>query len=193
MSMFLLNAYLHNLPRGYSLLKNLISINPMARQELAWYVCAHILKDERYSPKGWKIMKLLLDFNDKELGEKINHCFLHIPPIINDNLITFLNKYVKSAVGKYRDNYFFDFLRKIIPSDAHQALNCFFESKPEDFKQTFYEKSPINVLIESYNGIREYEKDNPLLEKAMDMFDSLLKIQGYRNSHLRMFLKELSA
>ena len=39
MSMFLLNAYLHNLPRGYSLLKNLISINPMARQELAWYVC----------------------------------------------------------------------------------------------------------------------------------------------------------
>ena len=54
----------------------------MARQELAWYVCAHILKDERYSTKGWKIMKLLLDFNDKELGEKINHCFLHIPPII---------------------------------------------------------------------------------------------------------------
>lgn len=84
----------------------------MARQELAWYVCVHILKDERYSSKGWNIMKLLLDFNDKELGEKINHCFLHIPAIINDNLITFLNKYVKSAVGKYRDNYFFDFLRK---------------------------------------------------------------------------------
>lgn len=125
MSMFLLNAYLHNLPRGYSLLKNLISNNPMARQELAWYVCTHILKDERYSSKGWNIMKLLLDFNDKELGEKINHCFLHIPAIINDNLITFLNKYVKSAVGKYRDNYFFDFLRKIIPSDAHQALNYF--------------------------------------------------------------------
>ena len=65
------------LPRGYSLLKNLISINPMARQELAWYVCVHILKDERYSSKGWNIMKLLLDFNDKELGgKKLIHCFL---------------------------------------------------------------------------------------------------------------------
>lgn len=114
----------------------------MARQELAWYVCAHILKDERYSPKGWKIMKLLLDFNDKELGEKINHCFLHIPPIINDNLITFLNKYVKSAVGKYRDNYFFDFLRKIIPSDAHQALNCFLSLSQKISNKLFTKRVP---------------------------------------------------
>ena len=42
-------------------------------------------------------------------------------------------------------------------------------------------------------GIKLEVVKNTLLEKAMDMFDSLLKIQGYRNSHLRIFLKELSA
>nr|WP_321521523.1 AAA family ATPase [uncultured Macellibacteroides sp.] len=193
MAMFLLNAYLHNLPEGYSLLKRLISINSIARQELAWHICAHTLKDERYAPKGWKIIDLLLNFEDEELGIKINRCFFHIPTQINSHLISFLNKYVKSPAGKYRDNDFFDFLRKIIPADPHQALKSFFESKPENFKRDFYDKSPINVLIESYNGIREYEKNNPLLEKTMDMFDSLLKVQGYRSNHLRMFLKELTA
>lgn len=192
MAMFLFNAYLHNLPRGYSLLKSLISINSIARQELAWNICAHTLKNEKYALKGWNIMNLLLNFEDEELGKKINHCFLNIPTQINSHLISFLNKYVKSPAGKYRDNDFFDFLRKIVPTDAHQALKCFFESKPENLKRDFYDRSPINVLIESYNGIREYEKNNPLLEKAMDMFDSLLKIQGYRNNHLRTFLKELS-
>lgn len=192
MAMFLLNAYLHNIPKSYSLLRNLISISSEARQELAWNICAHALKGEKYEHKGWKIMSLLLDFEDKELGEKINNCFLHIPTQINKNLISFLDKYVKSPISKYRDNYFYDFLRKIIPSDSSNALKWFFDSNPEEFNRDFYDKSPINVLIESYNGIREYEKDNPLLEKAMDVFDSLLKTPEYRNIHLRTFLKELS-
>ena len=68
----------------------------------------------------------------------------------------------------------------------------FFVSNPNGFKPDYYNRSPLNVLIEAYNGIREYEKDNPVLEKAMDTFDSLLQIPPYRNVHLRTFLKELS-
>jgi hypothetical protein len=193
MAMFLLKAYLNNKSKSYTLIKKLLVANTYARQDLAWYICVHLLKNKRHSTKGWRIMNFLLHFDDKELGEKINHCFLHMPTQININLISFLDKYVKSPIGKYRDNYFYDFLRKIIPSDSHHVLKWFFDSNPEGLKRDFYDKSPINVLIESYNGIREYEKDDPLLEKAMDMFDSLLKIQEYRNVHLRTFLKELSA
>lgn len=194
MSMFLLNAYLNDLPNAYSLLKNLISVSSIARQELAWYISYRVLKNEKYSIKGWNIMNLLLDFEDEELGKKINRCFLHIPnpTQIDEPLLSFINKYLQSPVGKYRDNYFYDFIRKMIPSDSRKVLEWFFESKPEDFRRDFYDKSPINILIESYNGIREYKINDSLLEKAMDTFDSLLKIEKYRSNHLRVFLNELS-
>lgn len=193
MAFFLFNAYINNRTRAFTLLKTLISCSTQARQELAWVICAHILGKDN-ALKGWRILNILLNFNDKELGDKFNNCFLHIPSYLDSSLISFLNKYVTSPISKYVNNYYYDFLRKLISFDANQCLIWFFASKPERIhKEYFYEKSPLNVLIEGYNGIREYDKDNPILEKTMDVFDSLLKIPQYRNSHMRRFFSELES
>jgi len=193
MASFLLNAYIHRKPNAFILLKTLLNNNTHARQELAWIICTQILNDEKYSDKGWKIINYLLDFDDEELSKKINNCFMHIPKKIDSKLKIFTNKYVNSPISRYKSNYFYDYLRKLIPFDSEQCLVWFFASNPNDFKHEFYDKSPINVLIEAYNGVRKYEKDNSILEKAMDTFDSLLQIPQYRNVHLRTFLKELSS
>jgi hypothetical protein len=193
MVFFLFNAYLNDKPDALTLLKTLLKNNSQARCELVWCICAHFLNNDEHSEKSWQIVTYLLDFDDKELGEKFNNCFLHIPAKIDKQIKSFLNNYVDSLISKYKGLYFYDFLRKLIPFDAYLCLEWFFDSKPNDFKHDFYEESPINVLIEAYNGIREYEKDNPILEKAMDIFDSLLQIPQYRNVHLRTFLQELTS
>ncbi|MDR0332387.1 MAG: AAA family ATPase [Dysgonamonadaceae bacterium] len=193
MSFFLFNAYLNDKPNALDLLKTLLKNNTQSREKLLWNTCTHFLKNEKHSEKGWIIIDYLLDFDDKELGKTFNSCFLHIPAKIDDNLKLFLGKYINSPISQYKDNYFYDFLRKLIVFDANLCLEYFFDSQPNDIKYDFYDKSPLNVLIEAYNGIREYEKENPILEKAMDTFDSLLYIPQYRNVHLRTFLKELSS
>lgn len=190
MSFFLFNAYINNRPKAFTLLKVLLNNNLHSRQKLAWEICAHILKG-KHSLKGWKIINILLIIDDKELGERFNNCFLRIPANMDSQTISFINKYLKSPMGNYRSDYFYDFLRKLIPFDAKQCLIWFFSSRPERITKDFYDKSPLNVLIEAYNGMREYDKNNAMLEKSMDRFDSLLQISEYRNVHLRTFLREL--
>lgn len=192
MSFFLFNAYINNRPKAFTLLKVLLKNNPHSRQKLTWEICAHILEG-KHSAKGWSVINILLNIDDKELGESFNNCFLHIPTNMDSQTIAFMNKYIKSPIGDYRSDYFYDFLRKLIPFDAKQCLIWFFSSQPEKITKHFYDKSPLNVLIEAYNGMREYNKDNEILEKSMDAFDSLLQIPEYRNVHLRTFLKELEA
>lgn len=190
MSFFLFNAYINNRPKAFTLLKVLLNNNPHSRQKLAWEICAHILKG-KHSLKGWKIINILLNIDDKELGERFNNCFLHIPVSMDSQTISFINKYLKSPMGNYKSNYYYDFLRKLIPLDAKQCLTWFFSSQPENITGHFYDKSPLNVLIEAYNGMREYSQDYDILEKSMDTFDSLLQIPEYRNVHLRTFFREL--
>lgn len=190
MSFFLFNAYINNRPKAFTLLKTLLKNNPHSRQKLTWEICAHILGGE-HSIKGWKIINILLNINDKELGDRFNNCFLHIPANMDSQTISFINKYLKSPMGNYKSNYYYDFLRKLIPLDAKQCLTWFFSSQPEKTTDHFYDTSPLNVLIEAYNGMREYSQDNDILEKSMDTFDSLLQIPEYRNVHLRTFLRKL--
>ena len=193
MSFFLFNAYINNRPKAFTLLKVLLNNNPHSRQKLAWEICAHVLKG-KHSLKGWKIINILLSIDDKELGERFNNCFLHIPASMDSQTISFINKYLKSPMGNYKSNYYYDFLRKLIPLDAKQCLVWFFFSQPERINiDSFYIESPLNVLIEGYNGIREYDKENPILEKTMDIFDSLLQLSKYRNCHMRKFLNELES
>jgi|GEM_PF-2751404 len=192
MSFFLFNAYINNRPKAFTLLKTLLENNPHSRQKLTWEICAHILGGE-HSMKGWKILNVLLNIDDKELGDRFNKCFLHIPAKMDSQTISFINKYLKSPMGNYKSNYYYDFLRKLIPLDVKQCLIWFFSSQPNKTTNHFYDKSPLNVLIEAYNGMREYSQDNNILEKSMDTFDSLLQIPEYRNVHLRTFFKELEA
>jgi hypothetical protein len=189
---FLLNAYLHDKDGALCLLKKLIYRNSIARVELAW-ILTDILSNNDYNTKGWYLLNRLLEYDDKELGNKLDHCFLRIPPILNDHLRKFINRYLKSPVAKYKSNEFYNFLRKLIPINPSQCLIWLFNSDLSISKLDYHEELPVNILIESYNGIREYEKDNPMIEKAMDAFDELLQIPKYRNASLRTFLNKLSS
>jgi hypothetical protein len=189
---FLLNAYLHDKDGALCLLKKLIYRNSIARVELVW-ILREILSNNDYNAKGWYLLNCLLEYDDKELGNKMDHCFLHIPPILDNHLVNFIDNYLKSPIAEYKSNEFYNFLRKLISIAPSQCLIWLFNSKLRVSKLNYHEELPANILIESYNGIREYEKDNPMIEKAMDVFDELLQIPKYRNASLRTFLNKLSS
>ncbi len=192
MSHFLLSAYMNDITNSYTLLIRLINIKSEARREAVNLISRYCLSNTKYSRKGWKLYCYLLKFNEKELGNKFESTFLNLNKVEHDEeLSIFLSKYLKSSLAQYRGNHFYEFLRKLIPSDSKQCLNWFFESNPQELVLDLYDHSPLHILIEAYNGVREYDLNNPILEKAMNTFDQLLHISEYRNNHLRNFMQEL--
>lgn len=192
MSHFLLNAYMNDIPNSYTLLINLIDTNSEARRKLVDLISRSSLNNKRYSSKGWKLYNYLLKFSEEALGKEFESSFMDLKEVeYGEELTKFISRYLKSTLVQYRGNHFYELLRELIPSNSKQCLNWFFESNPQELVQDFYDHSPLHILIEAYNGIREYDLNNPILEKAMDTFDQLLHISEYRNNHLRNFMQDL--
>ncbi len=51
-----------------------------------------------------------------------------------------------------------------------------------DIQMRYLQNEPIQVVLLAYNAVREYNKKDLLLERAMDAFDKLLMVPEYRNS-----------
>ena len=58
----------------------------------------------------------------------------------------------------------------------------FGEHEKPNMQMRMLRNEPLQVVIQSYNAIREYDKSNPILEKAMNAFDRMLKMPEYRGS-----------
>lgn len=192
MSNFLLNAYMNAAPKSYSLLKKLIDQNNAARIKTIQNVSREF-KDDKYRAKGWKLLNYMLKFDNEELGKQYDVSFSNFKDEYSPELEKFITNYLKSPISKFRSNFFYELLGNLIHNNSEQCLIWFFDSNPQYIVQEYYHRSPLNILIESYNGIRDYDKENPLLEKAMNTFDSLLLLSEYRNYHLNVVLKELES
>jgi hypothetical protein len=58
-----------------------------------------------------------------------------------------------------------------------------------DLGESALTKEPLQVIIDSYSTIREYESRTKSLELAMDAFDNMLKIPEYRGNLKEMLNK----
>lgn len=192
-SNFLINAYLNNKEGSYKLLLKLLDRNKKARNNTIHVIVKECLHNNKYSLKGWRVIQYLLKYDDKENAENYNNFFLKLKVKYCPEVVTFIDTYLKSSVSSYRNEYFFKYIRDLISEDSEKCLNWLLMSNPVIPPERYHDNTALNILIESYNGIREYDKENILLEKAMDMFDNLLLIPEYRNGHLNKFLKELES
>lgn len=194
MSNFLLNAYMNDVPESYLLLDNLIKLNNSARINIIKNLST-AFKHKKFRSKRWKLLNDILCFDNKELGEEYATFFLHVKEEYSLELETFITNYLNSPISQFKNSKFYQFLRALVRYNPEQCLSWFFLSAPDNLseKQFSSRSHPLNVLIEAYNGIREYDKENQLLEKAMDTFDSLLSLSEYRSYNLKVVLKELDA
>lgn len=192
-SNFLINAFLNNKDGSYKLLLKLLHNSKKARRNIIHVIAKECVHKDEYSSKGWRLMHYLLKYDDQDNGESYNNFFLKLNVEYSRDVINFIEAYLNSPVSNHRNEYFFKYLLDLVSHDSERCLTWLLMSNPVIPPERYHENTALNILIESYNGIREYDKENTSLEKAMDMFDTLLQIPEYRNGHLNKFLKELES
>ncbi|QHI36401.1 hypothetical protein IMCC3317_17640 [Kordia antarctica] len=143
-----------------------------------------------------KIVNRFLDIDDEELGGIYNRAFYHMNPKIFTDIEEFLENYVISEVGRYREYPFYDFLQKSTNDYPHKCIALAGKYKTHlapDITKRHVQNEPLKVIINAYNAIREYDKKNRSLENAMDIFDDILQNDKYRDSSAFEVLRDIDS
>jgi len=195
-SHILLFAWLNNYNHSKELFDEVCS-KSIAAKEQALEVAFNNLNDEKSFDKCYSIILKYLNEDVKEIADNYEHAFINLNPKLFDKIFEFLNLYVDSEVGKYRDYNFYHFLQECtkVFSDKDIAEKCielvkkFSTHGKPDVQRSGITQEPLSVLIDSYSIIREYSTQTSYLEYAMDVFDEMVQIPEYRGSMKRMLNK----
>lgn len=178
-------AWLHNYEESKELLDEILNKSSAARQKIVKVAFETIGKSD-FDTQCWEMLNRFLNEDNKELGEEYEHGFLIIDDIeFSENLKKFLDKYVHSPVGKYRGHYFYKLLLKLsknIPEDCIEWALQFEKHEKPDLTERKLGNEPLQVIIQSYNAIKKYDMNNPVLEAAMTAFDKMLAVPEYRGN-----------
>ncbi|MFA6200513.1 MAG: AAA family ATPase [Bacteroidales bacterium] len=178
-------AWLHNYDKSKELLDNILTKSDLAKQTVV-KAAFELILIKKFESKCWKILTRFLNEYNEELGKVYELGFSRLDKIeSSQNLENFIEKYIHSSVGKYRGYHFYKLLLKLsnnIPEKCIEWSLQFEEHEKPDIQQRMLRNEPLQVVIQSYNAIREYDKNNPILEKAMNAFDRMLTVPEYRGS-----------
>lgn len=154
------------------------------------------IENEHKIDKALTITSRFLDLESKEIGQIYDRAFFHIKPQLFSRIREFLFKYVDSSIGKWREYPFYDFLLKCSGEhhdDCIRLASTYKNHHRSDIAQRGLRNEPLKVIINSYNSIREYDKSNPILEQALDIFDDILMNEDYRDSSAHKILKDVDS
>ena len=76
------------------------------------------------------------------------------------------------------------------PTDVLRWICEYANTEHKDSDSHYLSNQAMTVLVAAYNAIRKYDKNNELLEKALDTMDVLLMSQDVRSS-VKGFLYQL--
>ncbi|MDR2920798.1 MAG: AAA family ATPase [Tannerella sp.] len=179
-------AWLNDYEKSKELLDKVLEKSDIARRTVVKAAFESIEHGSKCEDKCWDMLHHFLDEDNEELGKVYEHGFLRIDEIeYSKNLEDFLDKYAHSSIGKYRGYYFYTLLlnlSKDIPQKCIEWALQFEEHEMPDIQERMLQNEPLQVVIHSYNAIREYDKNNPALEMAMNAFDRMLAVPEYRGS-----------
>lgn len=179
-------SWLNNYEKSQELLDEVLVKSNIAKRTVVEAAFESIKHGSKFESKCWEILFRFLVEDNEELGKVYEHGFLKIEKVVfSSNLEEFLDKYACSTIGKYRGYYFYSLLLKLskdIPKKCIEWSLQFEEHEKPDIQKRMLQNEPLQVVIQSYNAIREYDKNNPTLETAMDAFDRMLAISEYRGS-----------
>ena len=154
------------------------------------------IEHETKIDEALSLIKRFYDNEDKEIGKIYNRSFFHIKPHLFSELKDFLYQYVNSKVGRYREHPFYDFLLKSsnnYPKDCIALASNYKNHNIPDITERRLSNEPLQVIVNSYNAMREYNKTNKSLESAMDVFDDILQNENYHDSSAYQIIKDVDS
>nr|WP_315032946.1 ATP-binding protein [uncultured Chryseobacterium sp.] len=183
----LVSSWLFNLDEKKELYQKFVSTGQEAK------LCAlHVAEKFLINNDGEineKALSILFDFiteTDKEFAQEYSSIILRKFKIKDfKSLISFLDSYSKSIVCKKHPSYFLDYLIKCskdYPKECMELVNNIdFSPTPNIQEMGYYDKEPVQLILGIYSKlVSEINKDKSLINKALDVFDNMLK-----QNHLR--------
>lgn len=139
----------------------------------------------KYKEKAILMLIRFLNVDDEELGKTYEFGLHKMGKQINDDIISFIDQYTYSMIGKYRSHYYYEILLNLAKDIPHKVIEwalAFDNHLKPDVQMRYLQNEPIQAILLAYNAVRDYNKKDKLLENAMDAFDKLLMVPEYRNS-----------
>ena len=191
-SIALFIGWLHDHPNTWEVLERLILESSIAQREITKFIFNQTLGTFRN--KSITMLSLFLDKNDEELGEIYDNRFHSAPAINNKAWYHFIDKYIRSAIGKYHDYGIYKHLLKMadeIPEKCIQWALYLQEQLKEQKPYHLDQNHPIDLVIKAYNTIKDSSSSQESAEQAMDLFDKMLQEPRYRDWANRELIKHL--
>lgn len=145
-----------------------------------------IKRDGMVNFKALEILAELTAETDPDFGPEYSGIILRkFKPHNFIHFRDFLEKYSRSPLCGYEPAYFMQYLLQCAKEHPKACIeligNLDFSRVPDIQKGGYYDREPVQLVLGIYSKlVSEVVKDKKLINKALDIFDNILK-----NSHLR--------
>lgn len=157
--------------------------------DIAW----QFIKSNSQTEQALKVVTRFLDSESEVIAKAYIFPFFDLKVEQFDQLYEFLKLYVESNVGRHRQDSFYRYLLKCTSNKPEECIklakhfdNHLFEDLQKD---RVLQNEPLQVIIQAYNSLREYDNDNPANESAMDAFDLILTKNEFRSGAFEVLEK----
>lgn len=197
---WLFRAWLCNNREAKDMLFELVDKSKAARVKAIDFVGRHC--DKKFAEPMMEVLLRYLDYGEKELGREYDEIFSHLADWETSlDSRKFLDKFIKSQVCIYCSHEIYQYLKYLAENDPNYCLDLLTKlyNKKSSKHAENTEECPLEdnelqeiteILIDAYNNVRVYDKDNQSLESAMDLLDDLLEKEDV-NYYLNRCLQTL--
>ena len=122
-----------------------------------------------------KVLRRYMSYDEEQLGRIYDQIFEEYSGWPEDALTDYLNTFFESPVSKYCNHYVYEFLEKYAEKNPHQTLYWLLAKyfrKSGNWREF---DSMTEVLLAAYNRILVFDKNDKVIEDAMDMLDDFLQ------------------
>ncbi|WP_461633704.1 NACHT domain-containing protein [Labilibaculum euxinus] len=187
----LLIAWFHNYQGSEQLLTEILNKSIEAKRTVL-KICFNAIKEGSFKERSWELINRYINEMDKELGRTYEYGFVQLKKANENPNIDFINTYLNSSISKYRSSQFYNYLLSLTKSYPEQCIQWSLNNNylpPLNIQERALQNEPLQVVIQAYNAIRDFSKKDPILERAMDAFDEMLKIKEYRGTAIDVLQK----
>ena len=195
----LFRAWLCGNNEAKDMLFELTDHSKIARVKAIDFVGKHFAMN--FAEPMMEVLLRYLAYEEKDLGREYDEIFCHLNDWENSISRRFTDKFIQSQVCIYCSHEVYKYLESLAVSAPNLCLDFLAKlynkksrkqaETPEEYSLEENELQEITeILINAYNNVRVYNKDNQSLESAMDLLDALLEKEDV-NYYLDRCMKDL--
>lgn len=192
-ALFLWLAYYNGNAEALDYLQKILSLSNDAKVEILQYFMDN--RDEKTKDYTDKFIYQFLDCDAKDVGFEYDTLFNHLKKWNKDDENRFIEAYSCSKASMHALRGVYNYFEKMASNDSKNCLiwiSRIYQHKKESHIDDYGASKILNIITAAYNGIHKYDKDDKILEQALDIFDEILDNDEIRRT-TRFYLDRLDS